>query len=100
MRLYHTPIGLTSKRPAVELPPIDRGALMRNAHAIAKRYLPYVANYREALSCGLKAAWDQYRVAQSIAMLNAQVAPRQHTAAEIIASRAATRRCGSSYMPF
>lgn len=98
--LYHTPLGYSSKRPNVVLPPIDRAALMRNAHRIAKGYLKYVGSYREALSYGLKAAWQSYNTAQSIAMLNAQVKPRQLTAAEIAASRAATRRCGSSYMPF
>jgi hypothetical protein len=47
---------------------------------------------------GLRVAWEQYRIAQSFAMLRAQVAPRIHTARDIEASRAATRRCGSSFM--
>ena len=34
-RLYPTPIGYSTKRPDVELPPIDRKALMTAAHFIA-----------------------------------------------------------------
>ena len=98
--LYHTPIGYSSKRPNVVFSPIDRAALMRNAHRIAKGYLQYVMSYREALRYGLKAAWQSYRTAQSFATLRAQVAPVQLTAAQIAAGRAATRRCGASYMPF
>jgi hypothetical protein len=99
-RLYHTPLGLSTVRPAVELPPIDRRALMARAHVIAKRFRPDMASYREALAYGLRAAWQQVAVARSIAMLNAQVKRRTNTPAEIAASRTATRRCGSGYMPF
>jgi hypothetical protein len=95
-RLYHTPMGLSTVRPAVELPPIDRAALMQNAHRIAQRVRPHMASYREALAYGLRAAWQQVAVARSFAMINAQVKPRTYTAAEIAAGRAATRRCGSS----
>jgi hypothetical protein len=97
-KLYITPLGYTTRRPAVALPPIDRRALMQNAHRIAARFRPHMANYREALAYGLRTAWEQVKVAQSFAMLRAQVAPRHLTAAEIDASRAATRRCGSSFI--
>jgi hypothetical protein len=97
-RLYHTPMGLTSTRPAVVLPPIDRRALMQNAHRIAARFRPHMASYAEALAYGLRTAWEQFRVARSFAMLRAQVAPRQHTVKELAESRTATRRCGSSYI--
>jgi len=96
--LFHTPMGLSTKRPAVELPPIDRAALMRNAHEIARRMRPHHATYRAAFAYGLRAAWQQVQVRRSFAMINAQVAPRVHTAAAWAASRTATRRCGASYM--
>ncbi len=103
-KLYMTPMGWTTQRPAANdsLPPIDRTALMQNAHVIARRYREAcpTATYAQALAYGLKAAWGQWRVARSIQSLNAQVARREHTAAEIEASRVATRRCGSSYLPF
>jgi hypothetical protein len=97
-RIYHTPLGLSAKRPDVEMPAIDRRALMENAHRIATRMRPHMGSYREALAYGLKAAWAQVNVARSIMMLNAQVKRREYSAAEIAASRRATRRCGSSYM--
>jgi hypothetical protein len=36
---------------------IDRAALMRRAHAIARQARPHMASYREALAYGLRAAW-------------------------------------------
>jgi hypothetical protein len=97
-KLNITPLGYSTRRPAVVLPPIDRRALMQNAHRIASRARPHMASYREAFAYGLRAAWGQVKVAQSFAMLHAQVKPRQLTAAEIDASRVATRRCGSSFI--
>jgi hypothetical protein len=96
--LYHTPLGYDTRRPAVALPPIDRRALMQNAHRIAARARPHMASYAEALAYGLRAAWGQVKVAQSFASLRAQVKHRTCTADELIASRVATRRCGSSYI--
>jgi hypothetical protein len=96
--LFHTPLGYSTQRPDVGLPPLDRRALMQNAHQIARRYRPYTTSYAAALAYGLKAAWQQVDVARSIASLNAQVARREVTGAEVTASRAATRRCGSSYI--
>jgi hypothetical protein len=93
-----TSLRYTTRRPAVALPPIDRGALMANAHRIAARFRPHMASYREALAYGLRTAWQQVAVVRSFASLRTQVAPRQHTAADLAASREATRRCGSSYV--
>jgi hypothetical protein len=83
-----------------DLPAIDRRALMQNAHRIARKARPFMASYREALAYGLKAAWGQVEVARSFAAVRARVQPRDFTAAQIAASRAATRRVGASYMPF
>ena len=93
--LHLTPLGFTSRRPA-GLPPIDRAALLRAAHAIARQFRTHYATYAEALSYGLATAWAQVKAARTIQALRAQVAPVQHTAAQINASRAATRRCGAS----
>jgi hypothetical protein len=93
--LYMTPLGYTNRRPA-GLPSIDRRALMRYAHNVAERLRAQFGTYREALSAGLRAAWAQAKVAQTFRSLRAQVAPVQHSAAQIEASRQATRRTGSS----
>ena len=42
-----TSMGFTDKRPA-NYPAIDRAALMRDAHAIAKASRAHFGNYREA----------------------------------------------------
>jgi hypothetical protein len=100
--LYLTPMGWDTKRPAANdtLPPIDRKALLLGAHTIARRYQAACGgSYAEALTYGLTVAWRQWRVARSIQSLAVQVTPREHTAAGLAASRAATRRCGSSYLP-
>jgi hypothetical protein len=81
-------------------PAIDRRALMQNAHRIAREARPFMKSYREALAYGLRAAWGQVEVARSFAAVRAKVQPRVLTADQIAASRAATRRCGSSFMPF
>ncbi len=99
-KLFHTPAGLSTKRPVVDLPPIDRSALMRRAHQIARQARPHMASYREALAYGMRAAWGLVATSREFAMLRAQVAHRTVTPEQIAASRAATRRCGTSYMPF
>jgi hypothetical protein len=93
--LHMTPLGYTSRRPA-GVPSLDRRALMRGAHQVAKRMRSHFGSYREALAYGLGAAWAQIKATRAIQSLRAQVAPVQHTAAQIDASRRATRRCGSS----
>src|SRR5437879_5015724 len=93
-----TPCGYTDRRP-VKLPPIDRRALMQNAHRIAKQVLVHHGNdYRSALAYGLKGAWMQVKVAREIRSLALQVgAPKEpFTAKQLEDSRRATRRVGSS----
>jgi hypothetical protein len=99
-KLWLNPMGFTTERPKANdtLPPMDRGALMQNAHVIARRYRAAfpASSYAEALAYGLKAAWGQWRVARSIQSLAAQVAPpSERTAADMEATRAA--RWGSFY---
>jgi hypothetical protein len=96
--VYHTPIGFSTVRPDVTLAPIDRRALMQNAHRIAARFRSHMASYAQAFAYGLRTAWEQVKVARSFATLRAQVKHRTCTADELISSRAATRRCGSSYI--
>jgi hypothetical protein len=91
-------MGWTSRRPDIDLPPIDRAALMRDA--TARKLRRNFESYREALAYGLSIAWKQINLARSIMMLKAQVAPRSAplTSAQLEASRLATRRTGSSFI--
>jgi hypothetical protein len=95
--LYPTPMGYTNRRPQ-NWPKIDRRALMRDAHQIARNFRTKFATYREAIAYGLWAAWLSAKSRQQIQSLNRQVgspaAPL--TAKQIAASRRATRQCGSS----
>jgi hypothetical protein len=84
----------------VNHPAIDRAALLRRAHQIARQARPHMGSYREALAYGLKAAWGMLATRREFTEVRARVAPRVLTPKQIAASRAATRRCGSSYMPF
>jgi hypothetical protein len=93
--LYMTPAGYTDRRPA-DYPALNRAALMRLAHATAKRQRSQFSSYRQALAFGLTVAWGSIKVAREFQSLRAQTAPVQHTPAQITASRAATRRAGSS----
>lgn len=95
--MYATLMGYTDKRP-VELPPIDRQALMVDAHRLAECFRNYFASYREALAYGLTAAWKSLIVRREFLSLNLQAGKPTvpYTAAQIAASRRATRRCGSS----
>jgi hypothetical protein len=94
---YATPMGFTDRRPA-NYPSIDRAALMRDAHRIAKASRAHFGGYREAFAYGLHTAWLSAKSRRTIHALAAQVG--QHaapfTAAQIEASRNATRRCGAS----
>lgn len=94
--LYHTPMGLSTQRPA-ELPPLNRSAILRGAHGIAVRALPFMESYREAFAYGLRAAWQAAEIARSNASLKAQVQQRQHSPAQWQRSREATRRVGASF---
>jgi hypothetical protein len=92
--------GLSTKRPDVTLPPIDRRALMQSAHRIARQARPHMACYHKALAYGLRAAWGLVATSREFAALRAQVKPVAYTAEQLAASRATTRRCGASFMPF
>jgi hypothetical protein len=94
---YATPIGFTDKRRA-NYPAIDRAALMRDAHQIAKASRNLFATYAEALAYGLRAAWMSAKSRREMRSLAAQAGAPQipFTAAQIEASRQATRRTGSS----
>jgi hypothetical protein len=86
--LYLNPLGFTSRRPA-SLPPIDRRALMRNAHRIAKGFRTHFASYRAALAYGLSAAWKQAQSNRTIQSLALQVA---RPASPIASHRSTIRR--------
>lgn len=94
--LYHTPMGLSTRRPAA-LAPLNRSAVLRGAHGIAARALPFMKSYREAFAYGLRAAWQAAEIARANASLKAQVQQRQHSAAQWQRSREATRRVGASF---
>ncbi len=95
--MFATVMGFSDKRPA-NYPAIDRAALMRDAHQIAGTSRAHFATYREALAYGLRAAWlsaKSRRQIRSLAMQAGRPAIPL-TAAQIEASRAATRRCSAS----
>jgi hypothetical protein len=77
----------------MNMPSIDRAALMRRAHQIAR-------HYREALAYALRTAWSDAKARQEHRERFAGYVPCILTPDQIAASRAATRRCGSSYTPF
>jgi hypothetical protein len=79
-------------------PAIDRSAIMRRAHAIARQARPHMASYREALQYALKSVWGLIATRREFAAVRVRVQPRTFTADQLAASRAATRRCGSSYI--
>jgi hypothetical protein len=72
--LYLNLMGYTGRRPA-NYPTLDRAALMRNAHRIARSFRARFTTYREALAYGLATAWRQNRSARTIQVLALQVAP-------------------------
>jgi hypothetical protein len=90
-------MGFTDKRPA-NYPSINRAALMRDAHQIANASRAHFVSYAEALAYGLRSAWLSAKSRRTIRALAAQVGPHAvpFTAAQIEASRNATRRCGAS----
>jgi hypothetical protein len=96
-KLYPTPIGYTSRRPE-DWPAIDRAALMRDAHQVARNFHNKFASYREAMAYGLWAAWLSAKSRQEIQALATRSGHpvRPHTQKEVEVSRRATRQCGSS----
>jgi hypothetical protein len=95
--LYPAPHGYVSRKPAVELPPIDRAAVMREAHRIARGARQFFGSYREALAYGLGAAWRGWKANHDIQLVAGQVARRPCSAAELASSTIATRRNGASF---
>jgi hypothetical protein len=96
-RLYPNPMGYTTRRPA-GFPSINRAALMRDAHRIASGARAHFSNYREALAYGLRAAWMSAKSRQEMQSLAIQAGTPAVplTAAQVKASRIATRRTGAS----
>jgi hypothetical protein len=87
--------------PSSTTPPsIDRVALMRRAHLIARRFIGVLPNYRACLAHGMRVAWADAKARQEHRQRFAGFVPRVLTAKQIADSRYATRRCGASYMPF
>jgi hypothetical protein len=68
-KLFHMPAVFSTERP-----PVDRGALMRRAHEIARKFRPQVASYRKALQYGRKGAWGLVATASEFTV------PRSRTA--------------------
>jgi hypothetical protein len=79
---------------------IDRRALMRRAHLIARRFIGVLPNYRACIAHGMRCAWADAKARQEHRQRFAGYVPRPLTAKQIADSRYATRRCGASYMPF
>ncbi len=71
-RSYLTPLGYSDKRPA-GYPAVDRSAVMREAHRIAKLARPRFNSYREALVFGLRTAWQADRSNRTWRSLAGQV---------------------------
>jgi hypothetical protein len=80
--------------------PIDRCALMQRAHLLARRFREVMPSYRAALAYGLRVAWNDAKARAEHRERFAGYVPRPMTAKQIADSRAVTRRCGASYMPF
>jgi hypothetical protein len=76
---------------------IDRVALMRRAHLIARRFIGILPNYRACLAHGLRCAWADAKARQEHRESFARYVPRPLTAKQIADSRYATRRCGASF---
>jgi hypothetical protein len=91
-------IASSISRPLALLPTLDRRALMRDAHQIARDFRRHYPSYREALAYGLWAAWKSAKVRRDFRALNDRAGRPAipHTARQIELSRRATRQCGSS----
>jgi hypothetical protein len=90
-------MGFTTKRPP-SYPAIDCAALMRDAHQIARASRAHFGSYRQAFAVALRVAWLSAKSRQTIRALAVQAGMPSvpFTAAQIAASRHATRRCGAS----
>jgi hypothetical protein len=93
---------LALSRPAHSAPQyhpltIDRAALMRRAHLIARRFIGVLPNYRACLAYGLRCAWADAKARAEHRERFAGYVFRPLTAKQIADSRYATRRVGSSF---
>jgi hypothetical protein len=79
---------------------IDRSRLMTRAHLVARRFRDVMPTYRAALSYALKTIWADVKARAENRKRFAGYVPRLLTPEHRAASELATRRCGSSYMPF
>jgi hypothetical protein len=77
--------------------PIDRSAIMRRAHLIARRFVGILPNYRACLAHGMRCAWADAKARADHRQRFAGYVPRILTAKQIADSRYATRRCGASF---
>jgi hypothetical protein len=77
--------------------PIDRSALMRRAHLIARRFIGILSNYRASIANGMRCAWADAKARQEHRARFAGYVPRILTAKQIADSRYYTRRCGASF---
>jgi hypothetical protein len=83
----------SSKSPAL----IDRAALMRRAHLIARRFIGILPNYRACIAHGMRCAWADAKARQEHRQRFAGFVPRMLTPKQIADSRYATRRVGASF---
>jgi hypothetical protein len=89
--LYATLAGYMDKRPA-DFPPLDRAALMRDAHATARKFRQFYASYREAL------AYGNGERQRNVSLMPAQF--DRGASCEAPALRCARRRLRRSLWPF
>jgi hypothetical protein len=76
---------------------IDRRAIMRRAHLIARRFVGILPNYRACIAHGMRCAWADARARAEHRQRFAGFVPQALTARQLADSRCATRRCGSSF---
>ena len=91
------PGGSTPPTSSTTAARIDRTALMRRAHLIARRFIGILPNYRACIAYGLHCAWADEKARQERRARFAGYAFRPLTAKQIADSRYATRRCGASF---
>jgi hypothetical protein len=77
--------------------PIDRAALMKRAHLIARRFIGILPNYRACLAHGMRCAWADTKARQELKQAYGHLVRRPLTAKQIADSRYFTRRSGSSF---
>jgi hypothetical protein len=76
---------------------IDRRALMRHAHLIARRFIGVLPNYRACLAHGLRCVWADAKARAEHRQRFAGYVGRALTPRERADSQRATRRCGASF---